>query len=1331
MLGLALAVALLAALLVPLAGSSLGTVAADDEPVATEEATDQADGETQDPGDGGQGDDADTEGTETPIAEETPNTALQADPLTSNILVNMYGCNADQGNDFLQWSANCQAGGGFEFDVYGVGYNGQGTQQSAVDWVAVRNLPAGQYTIREWVPQGYYQPTVFCSRGPSDGNGTGLVEVVTYDGYFEFELGANESIYCHWFNVPRPQVPVAYGELWLYKMICPVDYGFDYRAAAQIDLQYKCELYDGNAVVFNLLVPANGAVLGQYIRPDVGAYVWKGAPAGEVTVTETNWTGGGTPIVFCYNAPFDGPSDWYKPAVSGSSADLEILNGVETVCHWFTVPLETGAVKIAASFCPEGVPFDYATADVVTLATYCDLYQGDKVGFDLVSQVSGETATRTTDPNNGGAATWEQVPVGGATVSERAQDGYGTPIVYCYYTDAPTEYLALAVQEWSAALEIRSGQTAVCDWFNVPASESGADPDGEDGSDPDGEGGSVIVGTYDCPAGTGYGEEYGWYANACTQPAEGVAFKLDGERTGNPGDKATDAEGDVYWGEREADRYYLSEEVPSGYGKPVLFCAYDDESLDPYAPDYTPDADPFTYRVEFDLDEGQDFGCYWFNIPADEGHDEYGSITIYKWLCPKDYDLHAPDADPRADCTETYDGVKFTIAGPEATYPYSYYDEQVTGDDISGGVAWEDLAEGDYSVEETVPEGISYQPVVICGDTYLRLNEPYTTFGLYELDKDVVCHWFNVPDAEDGDGVATVVTYACPKGTDLEGQVEKFQQTCTQTLEGVAFTLNNNSDKTFGEYPTDTDGKAAWTGLRADAYYLDEDLPTGYGRPVAFCDRYRPADGEQPYFQRYDVFTNESIQFDLAEGESIACSWFNIPVDDDVATVSINSHICPVGFDADGAGIFDLAANCQGFEAGLQFLALSSQGGPIDSQTTGDSFALGVRFDPLPAKDLVFSEQRLYGYGRPIVFCEVTDRQLQESGRRQATVEQNYEMYGDGYYFAWTLKAGDSLLCDWFDVPLIDSPDAGTLTVYEFVCPENGTDYDAADVETIEDTCELYEGNDVAFAYYNHTRGDTEPPYTGDWGYDTGATVVWAPTPAGQVTLTHDAKDGYGTPIVRCWATDRGQEFVEIEVEVEGRSADFAIPAGQHVLCSWYDIPEYDRHANDDGGKIVVTKWVCPEGYDAYDLDLAGLYETCDEVVSGVDFFLYGAATELQDATDGAGQVAFGPLPAGAYYLSEALPAGYGEPIVVCRLLVGNGAISYETATEFVAVGGQNEVGFGLELKSGTTWSCDWFNVPSSAGGGDVSVTIDVVPDEGQQALAKHKQTIVRPRPAA
>ena len=103
------------------------------------------------------------------------------------------------------------------------------------------------------------------------------------------------------------------------------------------------------------------------------------------------------------------------------------------------------------------------------------------------------------------------------------------------------------------------------------------------------------------------------------------------------------------------------------------------------------------------------------------------------------------------------------------------------------------------------------------------------------------------------------------------------------------------------------------------------------------------------------------------------------------------------------------------------------------------------------------------------------------------------------------------------------------------------------------------------------------------------------------------------------------------------------------------------------GGKIVVTKWVCPEGYDAYDLDLAGLYETCDEVVSGVDFFLSGAATELQDATDGAGQVAFGPLPAGAYYLSEGQPTGYGEPIVVCRLLVGNGAISYETAAELVA----------------------------------------------------------------
>jgi hypothetical protein len=211
------------------------------------------------------------------------------------------------------------------------------------------------------------------------------------------------------------------------------------------------------------------------------------------------------------------------------------------------------------------------------------------------------------------------------------------------------------------------------------------------------------------------------------------------------------------------------------------------------------------------------------------------------------------------------------------------------------------------------------------------------------------------------------------------------------------------------------------------------------------------------------------------------------------------------------------------------------------------------------------------------------------------------------------------------------------------------------------------------------------------------------------VTVTEHAWAGYGTPLVWCYATEDGTDYAEVEVEVEGWSADFAIPAGEHVVCQWFNIPEYDQH-HTDGGNIVVTKWVCPDGDEVYDLSLDELHNRCDETVEGVDFLLYGPAAGWQDTTDVDGRAAFGPLTAGDYRLSEDLPAGYGEPIVYCWQLVGSEALSYETAAERAVVGGQNEVGIDVEIESGTTWFCDWFNVPA----------------EVKKATNKHRQTIVK-----
>jgi hypothetical protein len=85
------------------------------------------------------------------------------------------------------------------------------------------------------------------------------------------------------------------------------------------------------------------------------------------------------------------------------------------------------------------------------------------------------------------------------------------------------------------------------------------------------------------------------------------------------------------------------------------------------------------------------------------------------------------------------------------------------------------------------------------------------------------------------------------------------------------------------------------------------------------------------------------------------------------------------------------------------------------------------------------------------------------------------------------------------------------------------------------------------------------------------------------------------------------------------------------------------------------------------------------------------------------------------------VPGGYGAPIVSCWRHIGDGALAYETAPEFVEVGGQNEYGIAVELQAGTTWNCDWFNVPvSDQGDGDGAATAIDDSCEGKHASALH-----------
>jgi hypothetical protein len=293
------------------------------------------------------------------------------------------------------------------------------------------------------------------------------------------------------------------------------------------------------------------------------------------------------------------------------------------------------------------------------LAANCQA-AGPPVTFDVLqneTRIGGGSTTGT--PN---LLVLSGLPVGPATIVEGLPEGYGDPLVFCSVQDelgADRAPLTQAqVDNDRAFWVLNAGDVVFCDWFNVPL------PLGT----------SISVVKFICPPASGAPDQsYEEYASACTETRAGVSFKLDGARTGNPGEQLTDANGQITWSEMEADRYFLSEEVPVGFGPPAVFCSY-------YLPAalqnrvYEPYPVSGENRIEFDLADGQFITCSWFNVPVTP--DASPADTPPNAASP----THEPAA-PTATATTTAPAPTATAGAPSSTT------QPTGGQPVSGGTA--------------------------------------------------------------------------------------------------------------------------------------------------------------------------------------------------------------------------------------------------------------------------------------------------------------------------------------------------------------------------------------------------------------------------------------------------------------------------------------------------------------------------------------------------------------------------------------------------------------------------------------------------------------------
>jgi hypothetical protein len=618
-------------------------------------------------------------------------------------------------------------------------------------------------------------------------------------------------------------VEPTYGDVTVNKITCPA--GFNALTASIYDLAANC--HDQQAATFTLTDVNGGSSSLTTPGSGLNSVTFSSVPTGQLTISEQIPAGFTSPRVFCKNSAYTGEETAeIEQGISNGTVYTELMAGYDFVyCDWFNIPEpQYGDVIINKIGCPMG--YDAYSGSIYDLAANC--HEQPVSTFHLFD-ANGAQQDATTPGSGVNSVTFSNVPGGAIAVTEDQMNGYGAPRVFCKnsaYAGGDTAEDEVMVDNYGINYELMAGYDFVwCDWFNIPTDTNG----------------TIEIHKWECPqAWSSDSNDWNDYLSSCSQVMNGVPFHaaingsdLPTKMTGDDGD------GTVTWSDVEAGDLVIQEEIPSGYGDPVVFCGF---TYTTYTNDVPAIADgkifPDTVHsgvLEHEFAQGESLYCDWFNMPTDT----YGSITIYKHTCQAGYDVNAYGSNPWLDCSDLTNGITFKVYQGG-----SFYSQSDTGDSIDGAVYWGGLQADDYQIQETMPADTAYAFIYGCmSDSY----ESLAPTDLISLDADnsfdvdlqqgehLTCHWYNVPVRHGGTIVITKYwcdgavynTYAC----DLYEQGASFriadQWSSFKVTTGQDGTVSADVDA--GSYSIDELGG---TWCHAEANNVDQ-----YGNIMVYDDQ--------------------------------------------------------------------------------------------------------------------------------------------------------------------------------------------------------------------------------------------------------------------------------------------------------------------------------------------------------------------------------------------------------------------------------------------------------------------------------------------------------------
>lgn len=725
---------------------------------------------------------------------------------------------------YTDLQANCtdsQNGIQFTVNASDGSTKSQATGEDNDGTVDFNEVPTGQTTIRQTPAPA--TASVICKGIVSHGGPeTGEMQMPVSMGAITWNLQDDEIVYCDWYtgttSGPTPttqgsatttpsSAPTAtaamtgtgtpenqlVGSVNVEYRECPA--AFDPTTATAADLDAQCTGMR-NGIQFTVLA-SDGTTKGEMTGDDADSAVDFGeVPTGQTTISQVPPPG--TAAVICKGIVSHGGPETgdMQMTVTNGSVTWDLKDDEIVYCNWYVgavggAATGSGTIYINKHGCPAG--YDATTPDPYDLAANCnELMTG--ITFSLTNS-SGPIASGAT-AGSPSAVQFSNVPAGIVTMTESVPLGFGQPIVYCSgkilldpSQDIPTTNRP--VTAGSTTWNVRADEMVFCDWFNIPPPTLV----------------SITIYKFACGGTpqdymTGGVPDYQKFNSLCTNAMPGVNFTVSNSG-GTVATGTTTNSNPMTLANVPVGPVSIAETLPSGYGQPYVYCG----------PDYANGAQVVTNAtINLTLTGTAGIICSWYNVPIGPG-----SITVYKWACPAGYDYTKPGADPKTECTEALNGVNFTLVD---TDPATVDLQTMTGDSIPGAVYFGGEQPGDYTLTETIPDGIASAFVLDCtgGSTGMVHPIPLAVGNVLNLTlgsgDQIVCNWYNVPEAAPDTGALTIHKYICSTTTFVSDiQCETYEQGKTFEVTGGGTALNGT---------TNAHGIVTWTGVAAGAYTISE-----------------------------------------------------------------------------------------------------------------------------------------------------------------------------------------------------------------------------------------------------------------------------------------------------------------------------------------------------------------------------------------------------------------------------------------------------------------------------------------------------------------------------